>query len=557
MKGFLSRLFGGAGEQETEPEVALQPAVPTILQIKHFDHGLVRIPALDYFGPHAQSPGGRFHLLWLDRDPNGSIGGHRYEGHGVWTLIDGTQVIATGRLERPQDGHVGDNGNFVLADWMFGDGLNGRLAAFDATGAPLIERMFSANIVNTGLSADGTVAICLTANAPGSQDSCRYFLFDLADGREFASWEPETGWADSYEFDTRNRTVFLQRNDGERVGYSFEGEMLDRKVWQDRRILAGDLDVIRAVFGAGDLEPVILETLFRGLDVAVSNGEDWSQARALRLCGEIHEQAGDIAAAIAAYDKALTIDPQVGVARRLAHLQRAQRPKGEKPSVPRMSRFEQQANRLGVEHEKVWLEKGDVKAWRSGSAEPWTSMEEAVLDHYRSDGWNGAASEGGLILTLIKAASFAKLQVRHADTFIEALYAQNVAFDEDRFTKGELIALVSRATRTQVERNWEIIAASTGISPTYYPAVRRDHVTGLFEVLGTDRLAAIAEAFSTAPYDFRAGWPDLTLWRDGAVRFVEVKAPGDSFHTSQARLISKLLLPLGFSVSLAEVRPKP
>lgn len=79
-------------------------------------------------------------------------------------------------------------------------------------------------------------------------------------------------------------------------------------------------------------------------------------------------------------------------------------------------------------------------------------------------------------------------------------------------------------------------------------------LTGLFDALGPDRLAEIATVFATAPYDLRAGWPDLTLWQDGKVRFVEVKAPSDSFHASQARLISKLLLLLAFEVSLAEVR---
>lgn len=44
------------------------------------------------------------------------------------------------------------------------------------------------------------------------------------------------------------------------------------------------------------------------------------------------------------------------------------------------------------------------------------------------------------------------------------------------------------------------------------------------------------------------------LWQDGKVKFVEVKEPSDSFHASQARLITKLLLPLGFEAGLAEVR---
>ena len=83
-----------------------------------------------------------------------------------------------------------------------------------------------------------------------------------------------------------------------------------------------------------------------------------------------------------------------------------------------------------------------------------------------------------------------------------------------------------------------------------------DDVLGLFEHLGIDRLHAIAERFASASYDLRAGWPDLTLWREGEVRFVEVKAPGDSMHAKQARLISTLLVPLGFRVGLAEVQAR-
>ena len=158
-------------------------------------------------------------------------------------------------------------------------------------------------------------------------------------------------------------------------------------------------------------------------------------------------------------------------------------------------------------------------------------------------------------MTLLKAASFPRLDPRNADTFIEALYAQNVAFDGDRFDKGNLIAAVSRATRSQIETNWKIISASAGRTPAFYPSVHAEHVLGLFEAIGTERLERIAEVFATAPYDLRSGWPDLTLWKDNMVRFVEVKAPSDSFHASQARLISKLLLPLGFDVALAEVRP--
>jgi tetratricopeptide (TPR) repeat protein len=553
MKSFFQRIFGG-GEHD-EPQA--RPAVSPRMEIEPQGYSLVRIRALDFFGPHAASPNDKFHLIWLDRNPEGNVGGHRYEGHGTWALLtEFGATLAKGKLERPNDGHVADNGTFILSDWMFGDELNGRLCAFRADGRKLIEREFSANLGTSGLSSDGRFAICHTAHAPGSPDSGRYFLFDLEEGREIASWKQETGWTNSFEIDSTNRNVVLVGQDDERVGYGFDGEMLDRDGWQRGRIAIGDIDVIRSVAeslehnSSSDLRAAILA----GLVAALATGEGWRKARALRIRGEMHERAGELEAAIEAYDQALTIDPQVGVARKLAKLQQSKSPKGAKASVTKISRFEKQAQRFGIEHEVVQLD-GSGKDWRFHRSDTFKPVELAVLDHYQAEGWHGCAAEGGLILTLIKAASFNALPVRHADTFIEALYAKNVAFPEDRFEHSDLLAVIDLASSEQIERNWAVIAASAGDTPRFYPRVQRDHVIGFFNCLGTPRLRAIAEMFATASYDLRAGWPDLTLWRDGEVRFVEVKAPGDSMHASQARLISTTLIPLGFKVGLAEVRP--
>lgn len=554
MKRFLHRLLGdGADNDKTR-----RPEGMRRLEIEPFSHGLVRIPALDFFGPHAASSNGQYHLIWQDRNPEGTIGGHRYEGHGTWSLLtDSGALLAKGQLERPQDGHVADDGTFILSDWMFGDGLKGRLQAFRADGRKLLEREFSANMASSSLSDDGRFAICQTANAPGSPDSCRYFLFDLEKGEEITSWEQETGWADGYEFDSVNERIYLSKEGKDRVAYGFDGKMVDREGWQRTRIAAGDLGVIRSVLeGVGhSLTHDLRTAIFAGLDVVAESDDIWSQAKALRLRGEMHEQAGEVDEAIASYEQALAIDPQVGVSRRLGKLQRSTSPVSKKARTTKVSRFEKQAERLGIRHEVVMLEQGVNKEWRMQPSGAITAVEVAALEHYRAEGWEGVAAEGGLILTLIKAASFKPLAGRNADTFVEALYAQNVAFDEDRFDPARMIDCISKSTRSQIEANWRVIAATAGDTPAFYPAVRREHVLGLYESLGTRRLAQIAEIFATAPYDLRAGWPDLTLWKETTVRFIEVKAPGDSMHAKQARLISTLLLPLGFDVALAEIRP--
>lgn len=551
MTGFFQRLFSKRqAAHETSP-----PPLESRLEIDEFGHNLVSIDALDFIGHQAVSPNKRCRLIWADRTPDGRRGGNRSEGHGSWSLLLDDRIVTTGRLERPQEGRVADNGTVILHDWMFGEDLQGRFVAFAPDGSQLVTQQFSANLMSNSLSPDGKFAICQTANAPGSADSCRCMLFDLAAGREMARWEVETGWAEHYEWDCEDRRVYLCMKDGERVGYDFTGTMVEREAWQLRRIGAGDLNVIQSVLVATSAnDPPLRSEIIAGLGIAARDGEIWQQARAYRLLGELHEQVGEIAQAVKAYDGALAIDPKVGVARRVEQLRKTLGTTVAKPGAKRLSRFEQQAGRLGIQHEVVLLEKGDGKDWRHGANGLWTTVETGVLEHYRSIGWDGAASEGGLILTLIKAASFEVLDARNSDTFVEALYAQNVAFEQDRFAPERLIATVSNATRRQIERNWKVIAASTGNSPAYYPSVREHHVTSLFDALGPKLLAEIATVFATAPYDLRAGWPDLTLWQGGKVKFVEVKGPSDSFHASQARLISKLLLPLGFDVGLAEVQ---
>jgi hypothetical protein len=548
MKGLLDRLFG-----TTKAEVV--PAPPAQLQVREFSERLITIDALDFVGQFAKSPNGQFRLIWSDRNREGTVGGYRTEGHGRWALLEHDRLICEGPLERPQDGQVASDGTFILNDWMFGEGLKGRFVAFRRDGTVILAHDIAANLISNGLSNDGKFAICQTANAPGSPDNCLYMLFDLTTATEIARWAPETGWADGYEFDTVARQLFLIRRDAERVGYRFDGTMIDREGWQTRRVAAGDLMIIRSLLGdAGQVRDAdFVARIITGLNRAAQDNDVHVRARALRIRGELLEETGDGAAALVAYEQALALDPQVGVTRRADKLRKALSPGFA--SDRKLSKFERQAERAGIAHEVIELHAGEPKLWRHHPDDAWASVEEATLAHYVAQGWSGAAAEGGLMLTLIKAASFARLQSRNADTFIEALYAQNVAFDEDRFTRGALINACGRATATQLSRNWALIAATAGETPAFYPQVRWHHVSGLFDALGTERLAAIARLFADAPYDLRAGWPDLTLWRDREVRFVEVKAPSDSMHASQMRLIATILKPLGYQVTLAEARP--
>lgn len=230
MTGFFERLFAKRASDQAGQVARSQVR----LEIEEFGHGLVSIPQLDFIGHQARSPNRRFRLIWADRTPDGLRGGNRESGHGSWYLLLDDRIVSSGKLERPQEGKVADNGTFILHDWMFGHGLHGRFVACDSHGQTLIAQQFSANLMSNGLSPDSRYAICQTANAPGSDDSCRYMLFDLEAVREIARWEVETGWAEGYKWDCDAGRVFLLviekcpawRNEGLHVGKS---NIIERK----------------------------------------------------------------------------------------------------------------------------------------------------------------------------------------------------------------------------------------------------------------------------------------------------------------------------------------
>lgn len=213
------------------------------------------------------------------------------------------------------------------------------------------------------------------------------------------------------------------------------------------------------------------------------------------------------------------------------------------------------AAKLGIGHETLGLIRHAKKSWSLDGLSI-GSVETAALAHWKANGWNGTSVEGGVILMLIKAAAFHQLDPNYRTACTEAIFAQHWA--EPSFNDKELLRCMWTADRSRVERNCDVIAGRSSRSTatnnaSIYPGLERGHVLGLFDALGVERLHAIAEIFTRAPYDYRAGWPDLTLWNGRNVIFREVKAPGDLMHPSQERLITDLLRPLGFDVALVDV----
>ncbi len=222
--------------------------------------------------------------------------------------------------------------------------------------------------------------------------------------------------------------------------------------------------------------------------------------------------------------------------------------------------LERESAKLGVGYRHLQLYAGGRKTWRHEPNCDLASVERTVLSVYEREGWYGHECEGLLMLSLIKAASFPILPDDLNSAYIESLYDCGFYGDsrgQIQITNPtDMLECVRNATPQQIATNLgfrTIASPFTAAGNTNYIG----KALGLFYALGSERLYAIASVFAEAPYDMRAGWPDLTLWRDGTIVFREVKAPGDRLHASQKRLISKLLIPLGYDVEIVQVSEIP
>ena len=85
------------------------------------------------------------------------------------------------------------------------------------------------------------------------------------------------------------------------------------------------------------------------------------------------------------------------------------------------------------------------------------------------------------------------------------------------------------------------------------PRLKEWMLLGLLNALGRKKIHEIAEQFARDPYQYRKGWPDLTIWRKGEARFLEVKAPGDRLRSSQLQVFRDIAKPLHLSFAVVSV----
>ena len=307
------------------------------------DHGLY-IYKPSYCGEFHRSGNARFILSWSDVDLEALRceareirGGAREKGLGEYILIDGDNLVLWGKLERPHDGKVSDSGIFILNDWMFGEGLKGTFYSFEPNGQKLIEQNFRANLYNNGISKDGQFAVCQTCDSD-NEDGNKLSFFDL--GKRNLIWKLTPvgsplgcDRANNYGFDIEKGILSLFYENGRTYRYGFNGNFLDSQEWEKEQSEKSSMFTVSSpaqspngyeLFEIAMKEKEELKSQIANLSTygefislmekALEKGvSEHSQSTIHRELGEAYQKIGTPAEAIHHFEKAISLNPKIGV----------------------------------------------------------------------------------------------------------------------------------------------------------------------------------------------------------------------------------------------------
>ena len=277
-----------------------------------------------FFAEVARSPNGKFLAGACDHWFS-----NRGEHRGACALLEGSRVLFKKTIRRANNPHVTNDGMFLVEDWKEDGKLNGALLAFDKTGAELWRRDFKANISDSGLSEDGSRAYVTTCNSDYDAHSGKTFLLDARTG---AVIQKDDGWGKTRfkgnslvpvcaDADGSDDDVVHQDPSGPCDKESVEAQMHAR-VELDRGKYSVVIPRVEGALKSGgsanlaDAAQLLAELDGKDDEIPVN-----VRAKLFRLRGDLAEARDRQDGARIWWERAMALDPKIGVKRKLEKLQ--------------------------------------------------------------------------------------------------------------------------------------------------------------------------------------------------------------------------------------------
>lgn len=244
--------------------------------------------------------------------------------NGDIALVKGKTVLYKKKLQRPNECAVSNNGIVICCDYLNSDESIGKIIIFDIKGEVLFTRKTKANLGMCSISDNGTIALFETYGSENS-DSNSIFLVDTVTKLITAQFERSYAF-NSASIDSDSKLIQLKNHKGFIFEIDFEGNQTNLQDYENQIMTKGSTYDRLCLFQSKTDEEKfkdkgylnILKSALTDKDASYSFGQD----RIYRMLGEFYEANNDIEKTIENWEKAVQINPKVGIKRKLDSLKK-------------------------------------------------------------------------------------------------------------------------------------------------------------------------------------------------------------------------------------------
>lgn len=287
---------------------------------------------LNYWGEVCKSPNEKFFVHYgtnLGEEEYGYQNGQSVTCKFLEIKNSKVALITELFFERPDRVVINDEGFFVVRE-MFNDyDKANELHGFDPTGQLLSKRKWVASIGEISLDPN-TPIVAFETFKSGSSDSEQIILFDIAADKEITRFN-KPFWCDELKLvPAKSMIVVSNRRFGE-MKFDFSGTRLNEDEYIRSLIVKGK--ITEAVwFHEKEFDDELLfeNENYVNLLLEGSNNPDflmnYGEDKLHRRLGEFYEFQGDFEKTLAHWEKALALNPKVGVKRRFDSIRKKLNP---------------------------------------------------------------------------------------------------------------------------------------------------------------------------------------------------------------------------------------
>jgi len=244
--------------------------------------------------------------------------------NGNIALIKDSKLLFKRKLQRPDECFVSNDGIVICCDGLNSDALTGKFLILDSSGKQMFSKITTANLGNCAISNNSEIALFETF-ASNTDDGHKFFIVDVVQRQIIQKFERPASF-NSAEIDTENKRIKLKDHRGFIYEIDFEGNQTNEKQYENQILTEGSIYDRLCLYANKPNEAKLKDANYLDLltkaitdkDASYSFGKDGLY----RMIGEYYEANGDILKTIKNWEKAIEINPKIGIKRKLDALKK-------------------------------------------------------------------------------------------------------------------------------------------------------------------------------------------------------------------------------------------